>query len=128
MRHSRQWVLVWVGVLLGIQGCQQEQRQPAAHTPPEPNPQTIPVLDARQQQLYAISCKNCHEQPNNPAPQRGDQAAWQVRLHQGLPKLVEHAMTGFQAMPAGGLCTVCTADDFRILTAYLVYATPAGGQ
>ncbi|HNN28778.1 MAG TPA: c-type cytochrome, partial [Agitococcus sp.] len=73
------------------------------------------TLSTQQQQLFEQSCKTCHANPSNPAPQVGDKAAWDKRLEQGLPTLVQHAIQGFNAMPAGGLCTTCTPPDFEAM-------------
>ena len=80
------------------------------------------TLSAQQQQLFEQSCKTCHANPSNPAPQVGDKAAWDKRLEQGLPTLVQHAIQGFNAMPAGGLCTTCTPPDFEAMITYMATA------
>ena len=80
------------------------------------------TLSTQQQQLFEQSCKTCHANPSNPAPQVGDKAAWDKRLEQGLPTLVQHAIQGFNAMPAGGLCTTCTPPDFEAMIVYMATA------
>ncbi|HNH43707.1 MAG TPA: c-type cytochrome [Agitococcus sp.] len=83
------------------------------------------TLSTQQQQLFEQSCKTCHANPSNPAPQVGDKAAWDKRLEQGLPTLVQHAIQGFNAMPAGGLCTTCTPPDFEAMITYMATAQTA---
>lgn len=83
------------------------------------------TLSEQQQQLFEQSCKTCHANPANPAPQVGDKAAWDKRLEQGLPTLVQHAIQGFNAMPAGGLCTTCTPPDFEAMITYMATAQTA---
>jgi cytochrome c5 len=61
------------------------------------------TLNEQQAKLFEQSCKTCHANASNPAPQIGDKAAWDKRLEQGLPTLVQHAVQGFKAMPAGWL-------------------------
>ncbi|HQV23151.1 MAG: cytochrome c5 family protein [Moraxellaceae bacterium] len=80
------------------------------------------TLSEQQQQLFEQSCKTCHANPANPAPQVGDKAAWDKRLEQGLPTLVQHAIQGFNAMPAGGLCATCTPPDFEAMITYMATA------
>ena len=83
------------------------------------------TLSTQQQQLFEQSCKTCHANPSNPAPQVGDKAAWIKRLEHGLPTLVQHAIQGFNAMPAGGLCTTCTPPDFEAMITYMATAQTA---
>jgi len=80
------------------------------------------TLSEQQLKLFEQSCKTCHANASNPAPQMGDKAAWDKRLEQGLPTLVQHAMQGFKAMPAGGLCTTCTPPDFEAMIIYMATA------
>lgn len=76
-------------------------------------------LDDRQTHLFEQSCKTCHVNPSSPAPQVGDKAAWAKRTAQGLPTLVQHAITGYNAMPAGGMCITCTPPDFEAMIRYM---------
>jgi len=82
------------------------------------------TLNQQQTKLFEQSCKTCHANASNPAPQMGDKAAWDKRLEQGLPTLVQHAMQGFNAMPAGGLCTTCTPPDFEAMIIYMATTKP----
>ncbi|HQV79796.1 MAG: cytochrome c5 family protein [Agitococcus sp.] len=89
------------------------------------NKSTLPPpvgLNEQQAKLFAQSCAICHASSSNPAPQVGDKAAWNKRLEQGLPTLVQHAMQGFNSMPAGGLCTTCTPPDFEAMIVYMATA------
>ena len=88
------------------------------------NKSTLPTVTLSEQQLklFEQSCKTCHGNASNPAPQIGDKAAWDKRLEQGLPTLVQHAVQGFNAMPAGGLCTTCTPPDFEAMIVYMATA------
>jgi len=80
------------------------------------------TLTAQQQKLFQQSCQSCHLNSASPAPQMGDIKAWQKRLEKGLPVLVQNAMQGINAMPAGGLCTVCTPDDMDAMIRYMATA------
>jgi cytochrome c5 len=44
---------------------------------------------------------------------RGDNAAWEPRLAKCMDALVLSATNGLNSMPAGGLCTDCTAEDYQ---------------
>ncbi len=77
------------------------------------------TLTAQQAKLFEQSCKTCHVNPASPAPQMGDITMWDKRLEKGLPVLVQNAIQGFNAMPAGGMCTICTPDDFEAMIRYM---------
>ena len=47
------------------------------------------------------------------APKKGDAAAWEPRLKQGMDTLVQHVTNGFNAMPPRGMCMDCTAEDYK---------------
>ncbi len=69
--------------------------------------------------LYAQSCKACHANPASGAPLVHDHEAWEPRWDKGLDVLTQHAVEGFQAMPAGGQCATCTARDYRALIRFM---------
>ncbi len=97
-----------------LAGC--EARKPA------PTPEEALKLapdDAHLAQLYEHSCKACHAVPGTGAPLVHDHAAWDPRWKKGEAVLLAHAVTGFQAMPAGGQCAACTPDDLRKLIGFL---------
>lgn len=115
VRPHRGLLPLWLVLPLVFPGCQpagQAQGQPVAATAPV-------VLTAAQTQLYAQSCKNCHENPATPAPQAHNTTQWQPRLQQGIDTLLMHTVAGFNQMPAGGLCTTCTAEDFKALIGFM---------
>jgi cytochrome c5 len=54
-------------------------------------------------QVYNASCFACHTPPGvGGAPALGDAAAWEPRIAQGRELLNQHALLGFNAMPAKG--------------------------
>ncbi|MBS0387195.1 MAG: cytochrome c5 family protein [Proteobacteria bacterium] len=55
--------------------------------------------------LYEAVCKNCHGPGLIGAPKFGDHAAWAPRIAKGKATLYEHALKGFNAMPAKGART-----------------------
>ncbi|HSM95641.1 MAG TPA: c-type cytochrome [Rhizomicrobium sp.] len=69
--------------------------------------------------LYDHSCKACHAVADSGAPPVHDHDAWEPRWQKGLPTLVSHAITGFQAMPAGGQCSACTREDYEKLIRFM---------
>jgi len=75
--------------------------------------------DAATAALYEHSCKACHAVPDSGAPLVHDHAAWDARWGKGLPTLTEHAITGFQAMPAGGQCSACSREDYEKLIRFM---------
>jgi cytochrome c5 len=75
--------------------------------------------ETRLARLYAGSCKTCHTSSESGAPLTLDRAAWDPRWERGVDTLVDHTIGGFQAMPPGGLCFSCTADDYRNLIAFM---------
>ena len=86
-------------------------------------PALAPVtLTEQQNKLFQQSCQTCHANAASPAPQMGDIKAWEKRIEKGLPALVQNAMQGFNAMPAGGMCTICTPDDFEAMIRYMATA------
>ncbi|MBS0386344.1 MAG: cytochrome c5 family protein [Proteobacteria bacterium] len=75
--------------------------------------------DARLAGLYAGACRNCHGQPGAGAPLALDQAAWDGRWAKGEQTLLDHTISGFNGMPAGGQCFSCSADDYRALIRFM---------
>ncbi len=76
-------------------------------------------VDARLASLYAGACRNCHAQTGSGAPLALDRAAWAPRWAKGEQMLLEHTISGFNGMPAGGQCFSCTADDYSALIRFM---------
>ncbi|HEY7977948.1 MAG TPA: c-type cytochrome [Rhizomicrobium sp.] len=88
----------------------------------KPTPEELANLkpaDPALAQLYDHSCKACHAVDGSGAPLVHDHDAWDARWQKGLPTLVSHAITGFQAMPAGGQCSACTREDYEKLIRFM---------
>ncbi len=47
------------------------------------------------------------------APKKGDAAAWEARVAQGMDVLLDHAIKGFNAMPPKGTCMACSDDEIK---------------
>jgi cytochrome c5 len=75
------------------------------------------------EEVYKAQCTNCHAAGMLGAPKFGDAGAWGPRLGQGEAKLFEHALKGFNAMPAQG------GGDYSDLEVHrgVVYMANAGG-
>ena len=75
------------------------------------------------EEVYKGSCVNCHGAGMLGAPKFGDAGAWGPRIGQGDAKLLEHALKGFNAMPAQG------GGDFSDLEVHraMVYMVNNGG-
>ncbi|WP_137817632.1 MULTISPECIES: cytochrome c5 family protein [unclassified Pseudomonas] len=69
--------------------------------------------------VYNRACAACHNGQLPMAPKKGDKAAWEPRLAQGMDTLVQHVTKGFNAMPPGGLCTDCSAEDYQAVIEWM---------
>ncbi len=61
--------------------------------------------------IYNASCMACHSTGAGGAPKIGDVADWSARLGKGIDTVYRHAIDGFNAMPAKGLCMTCSDDE-----------------
>ena len=79
---------------------------------------------AKGEEVYMKVCAACHGSGIAGAPKVGDKAAWQERIAQGTPVLVEHAMNGFQGqsgfMPAKGGNSALTKEEISVAVTYMV--------
>ena len=92
-------------------------RGPAAPTPEEAA--RLAPADPALASLYEHSCKACHAVAGSAAPLVHDHKAWDPRWDKGEAVLLDHAIQGFQAMPAGGQCAACTPEDYKKLIRFL---------
>jgi cytochrome c5 len=95
-------------------GCDRQPARPSAE-----QLSTLQPSEPRLAGLYDQSCKACHAKPDSGAPLVHDHDAWDPRWTKGLPALVNHAILGFQAMPAGGQCATCSKDDYANLIRFM---------
>jgi len=70
--------------------------------------------------VYDSSCLACHGAGVAGAPKTGDQGAWKTRAAQGMAVLVEHAINGFNAMPAKGTCADCSDSELAAAVTYML--------
>ena len=70
--------------------------------------------------IYNNVCMACHETGAAGAPIRGDEAAWSARTEKGFTTLLDHAMNGFNAMPARGGNPNLSDEEMQAAVAYMV--------
>ncbi|WP_394146269.1 c-type cytochrome [Vibrio atypicus] len=61
--------------------------------------------------VYGTFCIACHASGVSGAPKTGDAGDWAPRIAQGNDVLADHAINGFNAMPAKGSCMDCSDDE-----------------
>lgn len=74
--------------------------------------------------VFKTVCTSCHGAGLMGSPKFGDAAAWGPRIAKGLDTLLQHALNGFNAMPARGGNTTLTNDE---VARAVVYMANAGG-
>lgn len=72
------------------------------------------------EEVYGTKCFTCHATGAAGAPKFGDLAAWAPRVGQGIETLYTHAIKGFNAMPAKGLCMDCSDDEVKAAVDHMV--------
>ncbi|ROV61393.1 cytochrome c5 family protein [Vibrio ponticus] len=61
--------------------------------------------------VYGTFCTACHSTGVSGAPKTGNADDWAPRIAQGRDLLNDHAINGFNAMPAKGSCMDCSDDE-----------------
>ena len=61
--------------------------------------------------VYGTFCIACHSTGISGAPKIGNAEDWAPRLAQGREVLNNHAINGFNAMPAKGSCMDCSDEE-----------------
>lgn len=115
--------LLWRSVIAcalaaGVAGCGEQAGAPATGAA------AVMPADPKLAKLYAQTCKACHTSAGNGAPQAGDRAAWEPRLAQGMPTLLEHTIRGFKGMPPLGSCMDCNEQEFEALIRFMAGQAP----
>lgn len=73
------------------------------------------------EEVFKGTCTTCHTAGVSGAPKVGDAADWGARLSaRGEAGLLEHAIKGFNAMPAKGLCFACSDDELAGAIKYML--------
>ncbi len=70
--------------------------------------------------VYGNFCAACHTSGVMGAPKMKDEADWAPRLAQGMDLLSEHAINGYNAMPAKGSCMDCSDDEIIAAINYMI--------
>lgn len=70
--------------------------------------------------VYDTKCATCHATGAAGAPKLGDVAAWAPRLGKGMDVLYTSAISGFNGMPAKGLCFDCSDDELKASVDHMV--------
>lgn len=72
------------------------------------------------EEVYAATCKMCHEAGVGGAPKMGDKAGWKPRIGQGMDTLHHNAIAGIRAMPPKGTCMSCSDDEIKAAVDFIV--------
>lgn len=78
------------------------------------------------EQVYKGICISCHGTGLAGSPKFGDTASWGSRIAKGWDTLTQHALQGFNAMPAKGGATDLSDDEVKRAVAYM--GNSAGGK
>ncbi|MGQ7249199.1 c-type cytochrome [Halomonas sp. V046] len=70
--------------------------------------------------IYGSVCMACHDTGAAGAPKHGDEAAWAERTGKGFETLLDHALNGFNAMPARGGNPNLSDEEVHAAVAYLL--------
>lgn len=70
------------------------------------------------EQVYTAVCASCHGSGLMGAPKYGT-ADWGPRKAKGLATLHDHALKGFNAMPAKGGCAACSDEEIKNAVDYM---------
>ncbi len=85
-----------------------------------------PITAKTGKKVYQKYCSVCHATGAAGAPKLGDTSAWLTRLKIGKNLVYEHAIQGFNSMPAKGTCTGCSDDAVKAAVDYLINTEQTG--
>ncbi len=72
------------------------------------------------QAVYDAGCASCHNIGAAGAPKFGEAAQWSNRIAKGVDTLYTNAYSGFNAMPAKGLCFDCSEEEIKVAVDYIL--------
>ena len=78
--------------------------------------------------IYQENCSVCHAEGKLGAPKTGDKAAWKPRIHKEMDILFNHALKGYNRMPARGTCIACSNEEILVATKYMVQESKTSGD
>jgi len=76
--------------------------------------------------LYKTTCVACHGAGVAGSPKFGDASAWAPRIKNGYDKVLDHALHGYNAMPAKG--GNADLDDIEVARAVVYMVNNSGGS
>ena len=85
-----------------------------------------PITAKTGKKVYQKYCSVCHATGAAGAPKLGDTPVWLTRLKIGKNLVYEHAIQGFNSMPAKGTCTGCSDEAVKAAVDYLINTKQAG--
>ncbi|TCS73290.1 cytochrome c5 [Sulfuritortus calidifontis] len=86
----------------------------------------VPRVEMTGEQVYNEVCTNCHGSGALGSPKYKDAGAWGKRIAQGWPVLLDHALNGFNKMPARG--GEPDLSDLEVARAVAFMTNAAGGK
>ncbi len=72
------------------------------------------------EQVYNTFCIACHATGAAGAPKTQNAEDWAPRIAKGMDTLKDHALHGFNAMPAKGSCMNCSDDEVIAAVEHLI--------
>ena len=72
--------------------------------------------------VYIQGCAACHTAGLAEAPMLGNVAQWEERTTKGLELLTRNAYSGYNAMPAKGMCMDCSEIEIERSVQYMLDA------
>ncbi|MGO1500257.1 MAG: c-type cytochrome [Marinobacter sp.] len=70
--------------------------------------------------VYDAVCMACHTTGAAGAPVIGESGDWAPRIDQGMDTLIDHAVNGYNAMPAKGGCVNCPDEEIEAAVEHIV--------
>lgn len=71
-------------------------------------------------EIYNTKCMICHASGTAGAPILGNASDWAPRIGKGIEALYTNSISGFNGMPAKGLCMDCSDDELKATVDYMV--------
>ncbi|HTN35013.1 MAG TPA: c-type cytochrome [Marinobacter sp.] len=72
------------------------------------------------EEVYNAVCMACHTTGAAGAPVIGNKDSWAPHIEKGMDTLINHAINGFNAMPAKGGCASCPDEEIENAVEYIV--------
>jgi cytochrome c5 len=102
-------------------GSTEAQAEAEAHQQAQTAPQVASAAAAMSgADVYNSGCNACHAAGVLNAPKLGDKEAWEPRYEKGLDQLVQHALNGFNQMPAKGGNTALSETNIHDSVVYML--------